>query len=257
MVIAPSDRIGTPRVPPLRPNMHFDFINFINANFAVEVIWKPVPPGNTFIHGLIDTVVSSLLGLVPGIGPLLSAGFSAAWMAITDPEGFKDWAENGGWLNSVIGVMIDSSGSLRRYVDPGFLDNDNRLPPSRLRLKNDKGEGEGEGERERVESESPAESSTEPPVRTTIEPTNLENVGPSSILLDGLRILAYSETSSTPAEQDGELHSEVLRRSVGCGTMSSAEAFAIQRGLEALPEDDPEHEDPDDDAPEGDEPEGS
>lgn len=64
-------------------------------------------------------------------------------------------------------------------------------------------------------------------------------------MLDGLRTLAFS-TNSSNSDQDGELHSEGLRRAVNSGAMSLPEAFVVQKGTEAKHEHIPEDDGPDD-----------
>lgn len=198
----------------------FDFIDFINANFAVDVIWKPVPPQNSFIRDLIGTVISAGLGCVPGVGPLLSAGFSVAWQAVTDPDGFRDWATNGGWVLTVVETVIGSADSMRNYVHPrwqGSYDVNRRFL-----LEGDTQTDTGQ--------ETPEE------VRTKDE-TDWEHVPPSELLLHGLRIMAFSARSSR-SRHDGQLHTPILLRAVEYGTLSIPEALAVERGLEALPDDD-------------------
>lgn len=214
----------------------FDFIDFINANFAVDVIWKPVPPQNSFIRDLIGTVISAGLGCVPGVGPLLSAGFSVAWQAVTDPDGFRDWANNGGWALTVIETVIGSADSMRGYVHPrwkGSYDvNPRAIEGSSQEEDREKASQEVEGGDEREKDKE--------------ENEDLEHVGPSELLLHGLRIMAFSARSSR-SRQDGPLHTPILLRAVEAGTLSIPEALAVERGLEAVPENDPEE--PDD--PEG------
>ncbi|KAE8404939.1 hypothetical protein BDV37DRAFT_103830 [Aspergillus pseudonomiae] len=195
--------------PQVRPNLSFDFINFINANFAVDVIWKPVPPRNSFLLNLIENVVSAGLGLVPGVGPLLSAGFSVAWLAITDPEGFTEWAKNGGWALTWIEMVIGSADSMNGYIDPNW-----RGSPRQLMA---------------------TEETTDDQEGQEIQEVDWDHIGPSDLLLDGLRIMAHSAKGTKPPLDD-HLHTEILRRAVECRNMSHSEALAIEQGLRAEPE---------------------
>ncbi|OGM48634.1 hypothetical protein ABOM_002065 [Aspergillus bombycis] len=202
----------------VRPNLSFDFLDFINANFAVDVIWKPVPPRSSFLLNLIETVVSAGLGLVPGVGPLLSAGFSVAWMAITDPEGFQEWATNGGWALTWIEMVIGSADSMNNYVDPNWRGS------RRLLMATEETVDDKEGQE--------------------IQDADLEHIGPSDLLLYGLRIMAHSAKGTKPPLDD-HLHTEILQRAVECRNMSLAEAVMIEQGLKAAPES-PEPEELDD-----------
>ncbi|KAE8353679.1 hypothetical protein BDV28DRAFT_147847 [Aspergillus coremiiformis] len=207
--------------PQVIPRQFFDFINFINANFAVDVIWKPMPPQNRFILDLVSTVISAALGCVPGIGPLLSAGFTVAWQAATDPDGFREWARSGGWALTLIETVIGSADSMRGYVHPSWQGGNPRLLEA-APASGEPGPVEAQGE-EKEQREEP----------------DWEHAGPSELLLYGLRIMAFSATSGK-SEHDGILHTEILRRVVESGAMSLSEALAVERGLEALPEDDVE-----------------
>ncbi|PLB49350.1 hypothetical protein P170DRAFT_464790 [Aspergillus steynii IBT 23096] len=207
---------------------HFDFIDFINANFAVDVIWKPVPPRNSFIRDLIGTVIAAGLGCVPGVGPLLSAGFSVAWQAVTDPDGFRDWAREGGWALTVIETVIGSADSMRGYVHPRWKGSYN-VNRGRLLEGSTAAAGEGEEEQEERGEEG----------RVRDGDGDEGQVAPSELLLHGLRIMAFSARSSR-SRHDGHLHTPILLRAVECGTLSVPEALAVERGLEALPEQDPE-----------------
>lgn len=97
----------------LTANHFIDFVQRINANFAVQLVWKPLPANDSFLRRRIDSVISTSLPLVPGIRPLLSAAFSTVWMAITDPDGFEEWARNGGRFFTTVEVMIGSSRSMK------------------------------------------------------------------------------------------------------------------------------------------------
>lgn len=185
-------------------------------------MWKPVPPRNTFFRNLIETLVSTALGFVPGVGPLLSAGFSVAWMAITDPDGFKEWAQNGGLGIIVIELILSDGNSMRKYIDPSWT---NR--PRKSILNQQQALLTEKSEREEDDS----------------EPPNLEEMAPAPNMLSGLRIMAFSATGDT-SEHDGEIHAECLRRAVQCNSMSWSEALALDKGLEANPKEDPDDSDP-------------
>ncbi|KMU88823.1 hypothetical protein CIHG_06490 [Coccidioides immitis H538.4] len=208
IVIRGRDEIRTQTRTPLPPP-RFDFVDFINANFAVEVIWKPVPPRSSFLLNLIENLITAALGPGP-----------------------CQWAANGGWLPDYLDAMRSSCRSMGKYIDPGVLGGVRAISRRGLLLPP---ATDGNHSNESQVVVPPAQTSTST-MEDSVESSNLADVGPSAVLLSGLRIIAFSATSGKTAHQDGELHSDILRRAVRCDAMSLEEAFAVQRGLEALPD---------------------
>jgi hypothetical protein len=66
-----------------------DLADVISANRGVALSWKPMPPPHQpFWEAFFGILGTELLGMVPIAGPLLSAGFSIAWNAMTVTDGF-------------------------------------------------------------------------------------------------------------------------------------------------------------------------
>ncbi|KAF7588433.1 hypothetical protein BBP40_005697 [Aspergillus hancockii] len=169
---------------------------------------------------------SSLLSLkrhepnARGVGPLLLAGFSVAWQAGTDPDGFTEWARNDGWFLTTVEVVIGSADSMRGYVHPKSHGS------SRLLEAGPAGD-----------TDTPSQAAEKETCATKAEAQGVdrEHTSPSEILLYGLRIMAFS-AKGRKSEHDGKLHTEILSRAVDCGVMSLSKALAV----EALPEGDTE-----------------
>lgn len=168
----------TPTTNPV-PKRNLDFVTLVNASFAVELVWKPVPPQQTsFLTNLLGTILTSAAGLIPGIGPVLAVAFSVGWQAMTDPDGFKVWAKEGGWAESLVQAVVGSAPGAGKYIDKrwigkgSFAANPFGAPPA---------------------IEMAPEAGDE--VSDSVEQKNLDDYGPSPLLLQGLLELARDQKS--------------------------------------------------------------
>lgn len=64
-----------------------DFTQIVEADFGLQVQWKPHQGGSWF-ENFLKNVGTMALGFVPVVGPILSVSFALGWTALTDPESF-------------------------------------------------------------------------------------------------------------------------------------------------------------------------
>jgi hypothetical protein len=96
-----------------------DLAKVLSATFGVEVGWRPYEP-STFLRDLIIRLVDTALGMVPGVGPLLSIAFGIAVQALEDPHSFG--IENILGLNqTAMDEVTRSSNKHRKYLAPDFM----------------------------------------------------------------------------------------------------------------------------------------
>jgi hypothetical protein len=175
----------TPTTNPV-PKRNLDFVTLVNASFAVELTWRPVPPQQTsFLTNLLGTILSSAAGLIPGIGPVLAVAFSVGWQAITDPDSFKAWAKEGGWAESVIQAVIGSAPGAGKYIDKNWI---------------------GKGSFSSTPFGAPLAIEMAPEagdeVSDSVEQKNLDDYGPSPLLFQGLLDLARDQKSKGEIGQE-------------------------------------------------------
>ncbi|RBR26197.1 uncharacterized protein FIESC28_00980 [Fusarium coffeatum] len=96
-----------------------DLAKVLSATFGVKVGWRPYEPSR-FLRDLIIRLVDSALGMVPGVGPLLSIAFGIAVQALEDPHSFS--------IDNILGLkqtamdeVTRSSNKHRKYLAPGFM----------------------------------------------------------------------------------------------------------------------------------------
>ncbi|RFN51848.1 hypothetical protein FIE12Z_3902 [Fusarium flagelliforme] len=96
-----------------------DLAKVLSATFGVEVGWRPYEPSR-FLRDLIIRLVDTALGMVPGVGPLLSIAFGIAVQALEDPHSFG--------INNILGLnqtamdeVTRSSNKHRKYLAPDFM----------------------------------------------------------------------------------------------------------------------------------------
>jgi len=96
-----------------------DLAKVLSATFGVEVGWRPYEPSR-FLRDLIIRLVDTALGMVPGVGPLLSIAFGIAVQALEDPHSFGN--DNILGLNqTAMDEGTRSSNKHRKYLAPDFL----------------------------------------------------------------------------------------------------------------------------------------
>ena len=169
------------------PKRNFDFVYLVNASFAVELTWRPVPPEQTsFLTSLLGTILTSAAGLMPGIGPVLAVAFSVGWQAMTDPEGFKAWAEEGRWAEAVLQAVIGSAPGAGKYIDKNWI-------------------GKGTFAANPIGAPSAIEMAPQAADEAgdPVEQKNLDDYGPSPLLLQGLLDLARNQKSAGEIGQEG------------------------------------------------------
>lgn len=95
-----------------------DYAGVISDHFGVDVTWQPyeyVPETASLISEIFKVGAETGLSLIPGVGPLASAGFSVFMEAISDPEGFK--ANNILKLDGeVLKGVLESAGEAAKYL---------------------------------------------------------------------------------------------------------------------------------------------
>ncbi|KAM0232019.1 hypothetical protein ACHAPO_008053 [Fusarium lateritium] len=96
-----------------------DFARILSATFGVEVGWRPYEP-STFLRDLVIRLVDTALGMVPGVGPILSIAFGIAVQALEDPHSFG--------IDNILGLnqtamdeVTRSSNKHRKYLAPDFM----------------------------------------------------------------------------------------------------------------------------------------
>ncbi|KAJ4011778.1 hypothetical protein NW752_004179 [Fusarium irregulare] len=96
-----------------------DLAKVLSATFGVEVGWRPYEPSR-FLRDLIIRLVDTALGMVPGVGPLLSIAFGIAVQALEDPHSFS--IDNILDLNQAARDEVTrSSNKHRKYLAPNFM----------------------------------------------------------------------------------------------------------------------------------------
>lgn len=194
-----------------RPYVHMDFVDIVNSSFAVALQWKPVPaPNNPFVLQLLQTVLSAGLGLIPGVGPLASAMFSVAWEAMRDPDAFEKWATEGGWALTMIQAVMGSAPSMSKYVHNSWKTGGGTslsfggLNASSRVVESDEDE----------------------------KPIDLDTIGPSPVLLAGLRLITEPQKAPNAPNGNDKLELPLLLRARRTNAISLEDALALQQALE-------------------------
>jgi hypothetical protein len=99
-----------------------DLAELISAHQGVDLVWKPIPPPHqSWWDHFFGTFVEELLGCIPAVGPLLSAGFAVAWAAVTDPDAF-DAANILDLSVGALAAVVHSARDTRKYWAKELLD---------------------------------------------------------------------------------------------------------------------------------------
>ncbi|KAL9038035.1 MAG: hypothetical protein Q9214_005443, partial [Letrouitia sp. 1 TL-2023] len=70
-----------------------DWTTIANANFGLDVQWKPAQRGS-WLENFFKNVLTMALGMIPVFGPILAVAFPVAWTLIVDPDAAFDELKN-------------------------------------------------------------------------------------------------------------------------------------------------------------------
>ncbi|KAF5647930.1 hypothetical protein F52700_1142 [Fusarium sp. NRRL 52700] len=96
-----------------------DFARILSATFGVEVGWRPYRH-NPFLRGVIVRMTQLALGLIPGVGPILSVTFGIGVQLLTDPDAFgRDNILDLGF--AVLESVVSSGKRSQKFIAPDWI----------------------------------------------------------------------------------------------------------------------------------------
>ncbi|KAL5356408.1 flavin-containing amine oxidoreductase-domain containing protein [Aspergillus floccosus] len=142
-----------------------------------------------------------------------SSHSSTGGCGLSDPDGFKNYPESGGWAGDVISGAYGSAQDFSKFIDPSCAQE------FRHHL-----------------AVAASNNGTDQARTKALQPPDLSTVPPHSLLLEGLRILlepaSMQFTESTDVNGELELVNASLVRAVRSGLMSLQEALRIEASVD-------------------------